>query len=163
MVVRETAVRQMQRLAIPILGTPEYFIAMDVGYMGDHGGAFETSLMMAMMPELVDLSQLEGEPPYQGIGGGDAKRDSSAELGEKFACTISERLARLAARMPGWTDETRSEFLRAEQALVSYQLEAGGKADNVWAAWQDLSKLVPYGQLLAEEKFSEIAALIPSG
>ena len=65
MIVRETAIRQMQRLDVPILGTPEYILALDAGYTGDHGGHFETSLMMALKPELVDLNQLEGHPPYQ--------------------------------------------------------------------------------------------------
>lgn len=160
MIVREVAVRQMQRLDIPILGTPEYFLAMDVGYTGDHGGAFETSLMMELMPELVDINQLEGDPPYKGIGGGDARRDSNRELGARFADTIVERLARLAGRMPQWDELTRRRFLRAEQALVSQQLEAGGRAGDVWAAWLNMAPMLDYGRMVADEQFEDIETLV---
>jgi creatinine amidohydrolase len=49
----------------------------------DHAGRNETSIMMALAPELVDLSQL---PPHrdqwpQGVGGEDP-RDATAEFGE---------------------------------------------------------------------------------
>lgn len=155
-VVRETAVRQMQRLDIPILGTPEYFLALDAGYWGDHGGPFETSLMMELRPELVDLSRLTGEPPYQGIGGGDAKRESSQERGRRLCEVMVERLAHLAQRMPQWDGNQRAAFLRAEQALVNYQLETAGRTGNVWTAWSEVASLEPYGQWLVEERFQEI-------
>lgn len=157
-VVRETAVRQMQRLDIPILGTPEYFLALDAGYWGDHGGPFETSLMMELRPELVDLSRLTGEPPYQGIGGGDAKRESSRERGRRLCEVMVERLAHLARRMPHWDENQRAAFLRAEQALVNYQLEAAGRTGDVWAAWREVAPFAPYGQWLVEERFQEIEA-----
>ena len=159
MTVRETAVREMQRLAIPILGTPEYFLALDHGYLGDHGGPFETSLMMALRPELVDLSRLEGKPPYQGISG-DPRRDGSAELGERLVEVMVDRLARLAQRMPQWDAEQRRGFLRAEQALTNYQLERGGEEGDVWAAWRQVAQVAAYGPLLVEERFSEIVQLV---
>jgi creatinine amidohydrolase len=136
MTVRETAVREAQRLAVPILGTPEYWLAMDHGYLGDHGGPFETSLLMALIPQLVDLSQLEGDPPYQGVTG-NPRDDSSAERGEALSEVMADRLSRLARRMPEWDDPTREAFVRAEQALVSFQLELAGQTGNVWAAWRD--------------------------
>ena len=158
--VRETAVRESQRLDIPILGTPEYWLALDAGYLGDHGGPFETSLMMELIPELVDLSRLEGDPPYQGIGMGDARRESSRELGSRLCEVMVGRLAELARRMPGWDGDARRRFIRAEQALVSYQLEAGGRSGNVWAAWQDLQHFGGYAEYLVDERFEEIAGLV---
>jgi creatinine amidohydrolase len=159
MIVRETAVRETQRLAIPVLGTPEYWLALDAGYLGDHGGFFETSLLMALIPGLTDLTRLRGEPPFQGIGGGDA-RQSTAEEGERISEVIVTRLATLAQRMPGWDAPTRARFLRAEQALVSHQLETGGLADNVWAAWSNTQHFAAYGELLAAERFEEIIAMV---
>jgi len=35
-VVRETAVRMSRALGLPVLGTPEYWLALDEGYTGDH-------------------------------------------------------------------------------------------------------------------------------
>ncbi len=162
MAVRETAVRQAQRLDLPILGTPEYFLALDAGYVGDHGGVFETSLMLELMPELVELDRLEGQPPYQGIGGGDAKRQSSRELGQRFSDVICARLARLARRMPTWDAGQRQAFLRAEQAMVSLQLELAGRSGNEWAAWRQVTHFTPYGELLAAERFADIEALVRS-
>jgi creatinine amidohydrolase len=51
----------------------------------DHAGRNETSIMMAVAPELVDLSQLpedRAEWP-QGVGGEDP-RDATAEYGEEL-------------------------------------------------------------------------------
>jgi len=160
MTVREVAVRESQRLDIPILGTPEYWLALDAGYYGDHGGVFETSLMMELRPELVDLSRLAGEPPYQGIGGGDAKRESCKEMGERLCAVMVQRLATLARRMPQWDAEQRRRFVRAEQALVSYQLEEGGRQGNVWAAWQDQQAFARYGELLVGERFEEVRGMV---
>ena len=159
MTVRETAVRETQRLAIPILGTPEYWLGMDAGYMGDHGGPWETSLLMALLPGFTDLSKLEGEPPFQGVSG-NPRDDSSAEKGEAAAQVMVQRLTTLATRMPAWDSDTRTAFVRAEQALVSHQLEVGGEAGNVWAAWQSISEFAPYAQMLVEERFDDIISLV---
>ncbi len=160
LIVRETAIRATQRLAIPVLGTPEYILAIDAGYTGDHGGVFETSLMMHLHPDLVDLDRLTGEPPYQGVGGGDPKRQSSAEYGKELSDVIVARLAALARAMPAWDDATRTRFLRAEQALLNLQMEAAGRERNVWAGWADVPRFAPYGPLLAECRFEEIIDLV---
>jgi creatinine amidohydrolase len=97
-VVRETAVRMSRVLGIPVLGTPEYILAMDVGYTGDHGAWGETSLMMHLYPDTVDLSRL-GDPPHKGVGGRDPK-ESSAEDGRLITDTIVSRLAALSQKMP---------------------------------------------------------------
>jgi creatinine amidohydrolase len=159
MIVRETAARETQRLAIPVLGTPEYWLALDAGYLGDHGGQFETSLLMALIPGLTDLTQLRGEPPFQGIGGGDP-RQSTAEEGERVSEVIVARLATLAQRMPEWDAETRTRFVRSEQALVGHQLETGGAAGDVWAAWRNMQHFAAYGELLAAERFEEIVEMV---
>lgn len=162
LIVRETAVRATQRLAIPVLGTPEYFLAIDAGYTGDHGGVFETSLMMHLHPELVDLGRLTGEPPYQGTFGGDPKRESSAAYGKELSDIMVARLRTLARAMPTWDDATRTRFLRAEQALLNYQMEAAGRERNAWAGWSEVSRFAPYGPLLAAGRFEEIIDLVSS-
>ena len=42
-------------LGVPVLGTPEYFLALDAGYHGDHAAWGETSLMLYLDPETVEL------------------------------------------------------------------------------------------------------------
>ncbi|HOV77880.1 MAG TPA: creatininase family protein [Sedimentisphaerales bacterium] len=157
-VVRETAVRMSRALGIPVLGTPEYWLALDEGYMGDHAAWGETSLMMHLFPETVDLSRL-GHPPYQGVGGRDPKESSAAD-GRRLTEAIVSRLATLSKKMPQWSHETLDRFVEAEAALVAKQLAAPRGKDVVWAAWRNLGVMRDYGRLLAEEKFDAIQAAV---
>ncbi len=156
-VVRETAVRMSRALGIPVLGTPEYMLALDEGYSGDHAAWGETSLMMHLFPGAVDLSQL-GEPPYQGVGGRDP-RQSSAEDGRRITETIVSRLATLAQKMPTWNEQTLDRFVDAEATLVAKQLSAPRGRNVIWTAWRNnATAMRDYGRFLAEERFDEIKA-----
>jgi creatinine amidohydrolase len=158
-VVRETAVRMSRVLAIPVLGTPEYVLALDVGYTGDHAAWGETSLMMHLYPDTVDLSQL-GDPPHQGVGGRDP-RESSEEDGRLITETIVSRLATLARNMSNWDQKTLDRFIDSEAALVAKQLSAPRGKGNLWTAWRNISKTMrDYGNLLAEERFEQIKASV---
>ena len=158
-VVRETAVRMSRALAIPVLGTPEYWLALDVGYTGDHAAWGETSLMMHLFPATVDLSRL-GKPPYQGVGGRDPK-ESSAEDGRRITETIVSRLATLAQKMPTWNHETLDRFVDAEATLVARQLSAPRGKKQIWTAWRNVaSAMRDYGKQLADERFDEIKASV---
>jgi len=158
-VVRETAVRMSRALGIPVLGTPEYMLAMDVGYIGDHAAWGETSLMMHLFPGTVDLARL-GKPPYQGVGGRDPKQ-SSAEDGRTIAETIVSRLATLARKMPTWNEETLDRFVDAEATLVAKQLSAPRGKNAIWTAWRNNATVMrDYGRLLVEERFDEIKAAV---
>jgi creatinine amidohydrolase len=159
MVVRDLAVRLSRSLGVPVLGTPEYFLALDVGYRGDHAAWGETSLMLYLDPESVDLTQL-GSPPHQGVGGRDPREATRAD-GERLAETIISRLSRLAERMPKWDRATLDKFIEAEAALVNRQLALAASEKLVWAGWRNIGKgtFADYGRLLVEEKFGEIASL----
>ncbi len=159
--VREAAVRMSKVLNIPILGTPEYFLALDEQYHGDHAAAFETSIMMHLFPDKVDLDRLEGSPPYQGIGGLDPKEHASAEMGKRFCDAIVGRLAGLAKAMPAWDPETCRRFRNAEEALINRQLVLAGKRGTAWEGWRNIrdGAFDPYPALLAEGRFEEIIAL----
>ena len=157
-VVRETAVRMSRALGVPVLGTPEYMLAIDVDYTGDHAAWGETSLMMHLYPDTVDLSRL-GDPPHQGVGGRDP-RESSAKDGKLLTETIVGRLATLAKSMPSWDYKKLDSFVDAEAALVAKQLSMPRGKKNVWAAWRNVGTAMrDYGKLLAEERFDEIKAL----
>ncbi len=159
-VVRETAVRMSRALAIPVLGTPEYLLALDVDYTGDHAAWGETSLMMHLYPDTVDLSRL-GEAPHQGVGGRDPKKEASAEDGRLLTETIVSRLAVLAEKMPTWDDKTLERFIDSEAALVARQLSAPKGKNNLWTAWRNIgSAMRNYGRQLAEGRFEEIKASV---
>jgi creatinine amidohydrolase len=160
MIVREAAVRMSRVLDVPVLGTPEYFLGLDEGYTGDHAAFFETSLMMYLYPDTVDLDQL-GDPPHQGVGGRDPKQYANAEDGRRIAEAMIDKLARLAVRMPQWDPQTRERFVAAESALVSRQLTLRGQTGQPWAAWRHIADpaLARYPELLVEERFDEILEL----
>jgi len=159
-VVRETAVRMSRALGIPVLGTPEYILALDVDYTGDHAAWGETSLMMHLYPDTVDLSRL-GDPPHQGVGGRDPKAYASAEDGRLLTETIVSRLAVLARKMPTWDYKTLDRFIDSEATLVAKQLYAPRGKKNVWTAWQNIgSALRNYGKHLAEGNFEQIKSSV---
>jgi creatinine amidohydrolase len=158
-VVRETAVRMSRALGIPVLGTPEYFLALDVGYTGDHAAWGETSLMMHLYPDTVDLSRLD-DPPHQGVSGRDP-RESSAEDGRLITETIVSRLATLAKHMPAWDRKTLDRFVDAEAALVARQMSAPEGKGSLWTAWRNAGKVMrDYGSQLADERFEQIKASV---
>jgi creatinine amidohydrolase len=159
-VVRETAVRMSRALAIPVLGIPEYMLALDEEYVGDHAAWGETSLMMHLYPGSVDLSRL-GTAPHQGVFGRDPKTDAKPEDGRRITDTIVSRLATLARNMPSWDFAKLDRFIAAEDALVTKQLSAPRGKGGVWTAWKNNAVAMrDYGRLLAEEKFDDILAAV---
>ena len=157
-VVREIGARMTERLQIPVLGTPEYWLAHDEGYWGDHAGIGETSLLWHLHPDLVAMERIRSDPEY---GRDDViEKGASPELGKRYAETIIARLATLARNMPDWSEATREAFAHAERALVYAQVKAWRKT-HPWAAWQRLIQkgLAIYGEALANEQFDRIEAL----
>jgi creatinine amidohydrolase len=160
-VVRETAARMTERLQIPVLGTPEYWLAHDAGYLGDHAGIGETSLLWHLHPDLVAIERLPGDPDY----GRDDKiqRGASPELGARYATLITDRLAAVARQMPDWDSERIAAFARTERAIVSAEVTAWRRTGDPWAAWRRQFRgeadVTGYGGLLAEGRFEEIETL----
>lgn len=158
-VIRDAAVQLSRTLETPVLGTPEHFLALDAGYYGDHAAWGETSLMLYLDPESVDLSRL-GKAPHKGVFGRDPKEATRA-AGEKLAETIIDRLARLAQQMPRWDTTTRHRFIEAEAALVNRQMALAAQGKAIWSAWRNIGRGVfnNYGQLLVEQQFEAIVQL----
>ena len=69
---------------------------------GDHAAAWETSLMLALRPDLVDLSRLpaEGGPEALiGVGGRDPRQHASEEFGRRGVTAIVKRIGEKVAQM----------------------------------------------------------------
>jgi creatinine amidohydrolase len=82
------ACRSFNKLGRAIsLGTPEMGFATEIDYFGDHAGMWETSIMLAIQPEWVDLSAMPGglsaieRLTRYGIMGKDPTSEASAEKG----------------------------------------------------------------------------------
>jgi creatinine amidohydrolase/Fe(II)-dependent formamide hydrolase-like protein len=52
--------------------------------MADHAGFYETSLLMAAHPELVDLSRIGPDAPWYTISPASDAREASVEAGEEM-------------------------------------------------------------------------------
>jgi len=68
---------------------------------GDHAAAWETSLMMVMRPELVDLSRLPDDPAETliGVGGRDPREHASVEYGQEGLAAVVEAITTRAREM----------------------------------------------------------------
>lgn len=155
-VVRETAARISERLRIPILGTPEYWLAHDAGYLGDHAGIGETSLLWYLQPDLVAMDRIDADPEYGRDGR--IRAGSSPELGKRYAELIVQRLAALAQAMPTWNDATLDRFIAAERSLVAAQVK-GWRTKEAWAAWAHLAEHRHYGEWLVAGEFERIVQM----
>ena len=71
----------------PIIG---YDIVQDQGYRGDHAARWETSLLLALRPELVDSTALKKAKELTGIMGEDP-RTASSKFGEEAVTAIVSR------------------------------------------------------------------------
>lgn len=160
LIVRETGARMTGLLGIPIWGIPEYFLAHDLEYFGDHAAWGETSLMMHLFPESVDLSRL-GEAPHKGVGGRDPKTEASAEDGERLATAIVGRLAEVARAMATWGRAELAAFAEAESAIVSRQRTLCAELADEWGGWRNINKGIfgSYGDLVAKGRFADVAKL----
>jgi creatinine amidohydrolase len=71
---------------------------------GDHAAAWETSLMLALRPDLVDISRLPaegGEEALIGIGGRDPRKHASTEYGKRGVEAIVKRVGDKVREMLG--------------------------------------------------------------
>jgi creatinine amidohydrolase len=83
---------------VAILPLTEYDLTTDLGYDGDHAATGETSLMMAVRPDLVRLEAVAAEAPLEGIIGEDPRHRASATYGKQLLEAIVERAAQMAQR-----------------------------------------------------------------
>ena len=155
-VVRETAARMSEKLRVPILGTAEYWLAHDEGYVGDHAGIGETSLLAYLHPGRVSVERLREDPEY---GANDTiEKGFSYELGRTYAQRIAGRMAHIARSMVTWDAPTVEAFVHSERSIVSAQIK-GWRLNHPWAAWQHIAtgKMPEYGRLLEEEQWEALA------
>jgi creatinine amidohydrolase len=101
-----------------ILPLTEYDLTTDLGYDGDHAALGETSLMLAVRPDLVRLEAAPPEAPLEGIIGEDPRGQASATLGAQLLEAIVARAVQMAQRF------CMSDGL-ARQPAYQAALEAG--------------------------------------
>jgi len=141
--LRRLSRRFARRRRIGILGIPEQALALDLDYLGDHAAKWETSLLMALAPDLVDLSRLPEDTgslaeraARHGIMGMCPKKHADAALGRQAFTTMTTRLAAAATRMLTEGDRPAEEIYRAYQDAFRRPLIAARKALGVQSPWE---------------------------
>jgi creatinine amidohydrolase len=134
------------------LGAPEQVFATDIKYYGDHAGMWETSMMMAIRPELVDLSAMpkglstmERLDKY-GVMGRDPAEKAGAELGRKAIDHITENLADAVKRALEDGDDRAFEeaYFRYDKALSIFSTNIFRLAREALDV-RSLGELIRYG------------------
>ncbi|MEK7397152.1 MAG: creatininase family protein, partial [Candidatus Poribacteria bacterium] len=113
--IKKSALEVMYQTGLSIYALPEYEVAADEGYRGDHAAKWETSLTQYLFPDLVDMNEAESaDKQMDGVGGEDPRVHASKELGEKTTNIIIERLGIVANRLANETSaRERSAFISA--------------------------------------------------
>jgi len=115
-VLKKSACDFMYRSSMLVAPLPEYEVVWEKGYRGDHAAKWETSILWALRPELVDAIKLKGDlkEPLEGVMGEDPRIYASEEIGRDIVNHIVNRLSELAHRLLNETSPLdKSKFIRA--------------------------------------------------
>ena len=93
---KRAALQTMQTSDATILPLTTYDLITDF-YSGDHAGIGETSLMMALRPDLVRLADWPAGEKLPGVIGEDPRPSANAELGYRIFDETASRAAALVA------------------------------------------------------------------
>lgn len=108
--LKRAAVTAMTESQVTILALTEYDVATDHGYLGDHAGKGETSLMLAHSPELVRLNALPRDGPLEGVIGDDPRHGASAEYGDQLSQLITNRTCEMVRQQLSPDAPTRRQL-----------------------------------------------------
>jgi len=134
--LKKAACEFMHKSSLIIAPMPEYEVAYEKGYRGDHAAKWETSILWALRPELVDMSRLSEnvDEPLEGVGGEDPRVHASKQLGEEVVNHIVKRLSEVALRLLNGTSHLdRSRLIRSLNTQVRI-LEKIKNREDRWEA-----------------------------
>lgn len=92
---KRAAWNAMSRSDSIVLPLTEYDLTTDLGYLGDHAGTGETSLLMACAPELVRLNAVSAQAQLEGVIGEDPRGNASQHAGKELMGAIVTRAAEM--------------------------------------------------------------------
>ena len=103
---RRAALNAMRQSDLLVLAAVDAHLLSDFEKPMDHAAAIETSIMMYLEPETVDLTALDPAPDQwpQGVGGDDPRTHASREKGRHYAETLIDRITDAARRLVALDD-----------------------------------------------------------
>jgi creatinine amidohydrolase len=119
LILKRAALATMRRTPATILPLAEYDLTTDRGYLGDHAGIGETSLLWALRPDLVRLDAVPPDAPLDGVLGDDPRGAAGPERGRELLEQIAGRAVEVGARLLERTPPAeRDAFVAAIEAGV---------------------------------------------
>ncbi|MDE2869139.1 MAG: creatininase family protein [Chloroflexota bacterium] len=162
---RRAALDAMRQSDILVLAAVDSQLLGDFEKPMDHAAAIETSIMMYLHPETVDLDALDPAPDKwpEGVGGDDPRTHASRERGEHYAETLIDRIADAARRLVALDDQVERRKHRqcvAQQVAMDDMVVFGraylasadspGKTPNpAWLEHQEAYRVGDYDRALA--------------
>ncbi len=117
LVLKRASLTVMERSPVTILPLTEYDLVTDF-YKGDHAAVGETSIMLALRPDLVRLDSVASDQPLDGVLGADPRGRASAEYGERIMAAIASRGAEVANRLLRASPLDRAKYVDALSMAV---------------------------------------------
>lgn len=137
------------KLGALAIGAPESDFAIGIGYYGDHAAMWETSLMLAIAPELVDRDSMpRGKDTFErmiedGIMGQDPHRRASAEKGKRALDHIAANIAGTVEAMLRYDEDALDEVNNAlAKAVRRHPFQVAKEAFDLHSAWEVVKWLV---------------------
>lgn len=115
--LKRAALAVMTRSPLTVLPLTTYDLTFGT-YSGDHAAVGETSLMMAIRPDLVDLTSVAPEHPMEGVLGEDPRGAATEAFGEEIRAGIVERAANLISTHLQSEPQFRRTYVEAMRAGV---------------------------------------------
>jgi len=139
------------------LGIPEQALVTDLGYIGDHAGEWETSIMMAINPDFVDIDRIEKDLLYSerlarhGIMGRDPSVHASSEKGKEMLEEIVNRLSAAVLNVIETQsikafEEIYDKYGKAIKDLIGVDIEKLNKMQGI-ESWHELKNYVIWKKL----------------
>lgn len=100
--LKDVARKFTKRRAIKVWALSEHEVVTDLGDPDDHEVRWETSILLYLRPDLVDMSQLS---PDMSIDGEDPRKKISPDLGREIVEAIVDRIAGKVGEMLQDVDE----------------------------------------------------------
>lgn len=123
---RRAAVRAMATSASTVMTFADFELLTDLGNRGDHAGAWETSLLWAVAPDLVRPEFLRPGVDLPGVIGSDPREHAARSMGRRGVGAAVRAAARIIERALGQDERQRKEYVEALEMAVQC-LEAIGE------------------------------------
>ncbi len=111
--IKRAAFAVMRRSSLTIWAGGEFEPVAGLGYVGDHAAKWETALLHALRPKLVDVDNISLETKLDGILGDDPRKVDYKALGGEVYTQIIEAWSLIGEQLPQLTRLQREQYVDA--------------------------------------------------